>query len=118
MKNKIKCTSNFLEEGFFKKLQSLIIEEDFPWFKRGNMVDTSKEDMGYFTHSFYNDNQINSNYFYEYIKPILTLLDCKAVIQARANLFPSSFYGKPGKAAFHVDYGYKSKTAIMYLNSL
>ena len=117
MKDKIKCIPNFLEEQSFKKLQNLIIKSDFAWFKRSNMVGTSNTDMGYFTHSFYNENQINSNYYYEYIKPLLTLLDCKAVIQIRANLFPSSFYGKPGKSAFHVDYEYTSKTAIIYLNT-
>jgi hypothetical protein len=117
MKKKIKCISNFLDKESFKELQNLITGEDFPWFQRKKMVSTSTNDMGYFTHSFYNNNQINSNhYYYQYIKPILSQLDCKAVIQVRANLIPSAFY-KEDSCAFHKDYEYESTTAILYLNT-
>ena len=66
----MKIVENFLPEDFFNKLQKLITVDDFPWFLRKTMVENSN-DYGYFTYSFFNANNVNSNYYYEYIRPIL-----------------------------------------------
>jgi hypothetical protein len=124
MAKQIEIIKNFLDKDFFKQIQNLIlvkendieVDNDFAWFQRKQMVTKTNKDLGYFTHSFYNNNQINSNYYSPYIKPILEKLDCKAVIQVRANLTPSSFY-KEDACEFHIDYPYQSKTAILYLNT-
>ena len=113
----MKIIENFLEDGFFKSLKELIVEGEFEWFQRKNMVPNTNNDIGYFTHSFYNKDNINSNYYMSYINPILDKLEVKSVIEVRANLSPSSFY-KEDASAFHIDYPYKkSKTAILYLNT-
>ena len=107
---------NFLEDNSFKDLKKLIMESEFSWFQRKNMILNTDNDLGFFTHSFFNNNNINCDNYNKYILPILDKLKVKAPIQVRANLSPSSFYKKDA-CAFHVDYEYKCKTAILYINT-
>tara|TARA_Y100001973_G_C5168682_1_gene317703 strand:+ start:306 stop:860 length:555 start_codon:yes stop_codon:yes gene_type:complete len=118
-KLKYKVINNFLSGIAFSSLQHLIIETDFPWFKRKRQVYTEdKKELGYFTHSFYNNHFCTSGYYDEYIIPILNQLGVASVIQVRANLTPSVFYLERG-SAFHCDYTFQSpsKTAILYLQT-
>jgi len=118
-KSKYKVIHNFMNEIAFEALQYLIIETDFPWFKRERQVFTKdKKELGYLTHSFFNDYHPGSVYYKEYIVPILRQLEIASVVQVRANLTPSVFYIEKG-SAFHCDYIYKSpsKTAILYLQT-
>ena len=112
----MKIIKNFLEDNSFKDLQHLVIKSEFSWFKRSNMVTNTNNDLGYFTHSFFNENNINCEHYNKHILPILNKLQVKAPIQVRANLSPSCFYKKP-TSAFHVDYNYKCTSAILYLNT-
>tara|TARA_R110001592_G_scaffold144184_1_gene367260 strand:+ start:547 stop:1038 length:492 start_codon:yes stop_codon:yes gene_type:complete len=111
----MKVIKNFLEDSFFQDLKKLVIESEFSWFKRKNMLKNNDDDLGYFTHSFFNKNTINCKHYNQYILPILDQLEVKAPIEVRANLSPSCFY-KKNACAFHVDRDYDSKTAILYLN--
>lgn len=116
----MKIIENFLPQEIFNKLKKLIIVDDFSWFLRKAMVKTSADknsnDYGYFTHSFFNAHTVNSNYYYEYIRPILNQLNAGAVVEVRANLLPSSFY-KGKYSNFHADNNFNCKTAILYLNN-
>ena len=112
----MKILHNFLDEDFFKDLKCLILESEFAWFQRKTMVSDSNDNLGYFTHSFYNNNKINCNTYFKYIIPILDKLNSKAVIEVRANLCPSVFFKKE-KCAFHIDNNFNCKTAILYLNT-
>ena len=107
---------NFLEKNFFQDLQKLIIESEFAWFQRKTMVTGTTNNLGYFTHSFYNNNQINCDTYFKYIIPILNKLNSKAVIEVRANLTPSVFF-KEKNCNFHTDNSFNCKTAILYLNT-
>ena len=107
---------NFLEDNSFKDLQHLVLKSEFSWFQRKDMVTIGDDDLGYFTHSFFNNNNINCEHYNKHILPILNKLKVKAPIQVRANLSPSCFYKKP-TSVFHVDYNYKCTTAILYLNN-
>tara|TARA_Y100000361_G_C11089930_1_gene305872 strand:+ start:94 stop:645 length:552 start_codon:yes stop_codon:yes gene_type:complete len=118
-KSKYKVIHNFMNEIAFETLQHLIIDSDFPWFKRERQVYTKdKKELGYLTHSFYNNYCPNSSYYNDYIIPILKQLGVASVIQIRANLTPSVFYIERG-SAFHCDYKFESpsKTAILYLQT-
>ena len=78
---------NFLNKNFFEDLKELVLESEFAWFQRKTMVSDSTDNLGYFTHSFYNNHKINCDTYFKYILPILDKLDSKAVIEVRANLF-------------------------------
>lgn len=86
--------------------------ENFAWYYR---KDTEIE-KGYFTHSFFNENKVNSDLYQPHIVPILERLKAIAVIQIRANMFVSDFY-KNKKCDWHTDYSLKCKTSILYLNT-
>ena len=116
MEKGLRIINNFLDKDFFERLKTLIIKSEFSWFKRETMVAGSTNNLGYFTHSFYNNHRVTSERYYEYILPILNKLDSKATITARANLTPSVFY-KENSCAFHTDQKFNCKTAILYLNT-
>ena len=106
---------NFMEFNVFKSLQKLINSNDFNWHYHESMTGDSKLDLGFFTHSFYDKHNINSDYYYNYIKPILKKLGISAIVQARANMIPSVFFKKK-KSGWHTDNSLLTKTAIFYLN--
>lgn len=108
----IKEYKNFLFIQDFKKIQNLIFHQDFPWRIRQSMTD--KDNNIYFTHSFFNQNLITSDYYNNIIIPILNKLNCKAPIQVRANLFINKIFEKSG---WHTDYDLNNTTAILYLNT-
>jgi len=108
--------NNFLDIEFFNNLKTFIMESEFSWFQRKTMVVGTTDNLGYFTHSFYNNNKINCDAYFQYIIPILKKLNSKAVVEVRANLAPSCFFKKDA-CAFHIDNSYKCKTAILYLNT-
>ena len=110
----IKTIKNFLDKDFFEEVKKLIIESDFAWFKRKSMVTGTTNNLGYFCHSFYYNSMVICNTYFKYILPILNKLNSKAVVEVRANLFPSVFFNK---SDFHTDNNFKCKTAILYLNT-
>jgi len=112
----VEITKNFLDKNFFKDLQKLVTKSEFAWFQRKTMVAGTTNNLGYFTHSFYNDNRINCDTYFKYIIPILEKLNSKAVIEVRANLTPSVFF-KDKNCDFHTDNNFNCKTAILYLNT-
>jgi hypothetical protein len=103
---------NFLPKDNFYKLYNLITNEDFPWRVRDRM--TLNDSNYFFTYSFYNNFIHNSDYYFEYIIPILSKLNCKAPIQIRSNMFINKIFQKSG---WHTDFPYNSTTAILYLNT-
>lgn len=103
---------NFLSIEQFKKLQNLILDLDFPWRIRKSMTDLDKNI--YFTYSFFNNYETNSNCYKEYIIPILMKLKCVSPIEIRANMLLNKLFYKSG---WHIDYNYNNTTAILYLNN-
>ena len=116
MSGGVEIIKNFLDKNFFQDLQKLVIKSEFAWFQRETMVPQTTNNLGYFTHSFYNNNTINCKTYHEYIIPILNKLNSKAIIEVRANLSPSVFY-KENSCDFHIDQKFNCKTAILYLNT-
>jgi hypothetical protein len=108
----MKEIKNFLPKEQFKELQNLIFDKDFPWRIRNQM--TPDDDNYYFTYNFYNNFYHSSEYYFNYIIPILTRLNCKAPIEIRSNMVINKLFEKSG---WHTDYKYKSTTAILYLNT-
>jgi hypothetical protein len=103
---------NFLPKENFTQLYELITNNDFPWRIRNKM--TPDDDNYYFTYNFYNNFYHSSEYYFNYIIPILTRLNCKAPIEIRSNMVINKLFEKSG---WHTDYKYKSTTAILYLNT-
>jgi len=109
---KYQIHKKFLASDSFKKIQDLIMDQDFPWRRRENMTHHAHDKM-YFTYNFYNRMNSKSDLYTPYILPILIKLKAHAPIQIRANMFVSELFKASG---WHTDYPFQCKTAILYLN--
>ena len=115
MSKKIYTTiNNFLSKKDFTTIKNTIESENFPWYYNHKITDkTDDVEQGYFTHLFY-DQHIPSHYF-KCLKPLIDKLKVKSIIRIKANL-----YHKTEKLIFHkphLDYDFKHKGAILYLNT-
>jgi hypothetical protein len=110
MKYQIK--DNFLNKNQFNNLKNILMSEELPWFWKENMT---KNDNYFFNHCFYNHGCPQSNLFVENINPILKKLECKAIIEIRANLMLKKELCY--NSNFHCDKSFDCKTAILYMNT-
>lgn len=100
-----------------EQIKSLMLDQDkFPWFYSSSVTDDGQDhlDAFYFTHLFYINNNKNSNYF-DTLTPILDILKPNALIRIKGNLYPN--LGAWMENQVHVDYPYKHKGAIYYINT-
>ena len=94
----------------------MLFRSDFPWFtQEGGVADSYDNDTDrYFIHAFYVNNRPNSSFF-ELLAPILSRLELKALIRAKANLYPrNELLIEQGR---HYDYPFPHKGFILYINS-
>ena len=108
-----KTIHNFLEKEKFLKVKNIITNQEFPWFYKG--VNTEIKG-GFFMHSFFNENRINSRFYYECLTNIFEKIKPRALLEVRANLLLSSlFYNE--KSRWHIDFYHENYTAVFYLNT-
>jgi hypothetical protein len=114
MKNNLdyKVIKNFLPNEDFQKLKNLLFGENISWYYLKHMVHS---DDGFFAHNFFNHSSPRSDYFNDFIIPILIKLNFAAVIKVRANFT----FKKKKKyfSQFHTDCSFINKTAILYMNT-
>jgi hypothetical protein len=114
MKNKFIVIENALKKENFLTIKNTLEGDTFPWYF--NKVLYNKVDNNFqFTHIFYNNFTINSD-FYSLIIPILEVLKPLTLIKIKANLLTQE--KKIIEHGMHVDYDYKNcKTAVYYVNT-
>ena len=109
-----KIVANFLNPEQFKKIQTTLVNNQFPWYYQ-DFIEWEKSNWSYyFVHIFYDKDKINSEAF-SVIQPILDILKPKSLIRVKANFYPSTeklVYHKQ-----HSDHSYKHKGLIFYVNS-
>ena len=108
----ISVTNNFVDNDLFNELKKILMSENINWFWRNTMTGM---DNYFFTHCFYNNEKIESDFFEPFIVPILKKLNYTKVIQVRANL--SLKKEKSFQSNFHKDYDFNCNTAILYINT-
>jgi hypothetical protein len=112
---KVKILKNALDKSDFKKINDFFTSVNTAWYYQNKMVpDSTNDDIGFFSHAIFHDNQISSD-AYNLMSPLLQILNAGPLINIRANLNVRS--DKPYSSAFHNDYTYdEALTAIYYLN--
>ena len=113
---------NFISKEEHQLIHDTMIGDDgyFPWFYNNYVVavsDRIKKNNFQFTHTFYTNYTITSNYF-NLLLPIINKLNIKAIERIKANLNPNT----KNKIMYdwHTDVDSdekKSKTAIYYINT-
>jgi hypothetical protein len=112
---KVKEIKNFLEKEDFEILKNTLISYTFPWYL--NKVVDLKDPQNQFTHLFYNDLNINSN-FYNLVLPIVNKIKPISIVRIKANLLFKT--EKIIEHGFHTDVKDPKKfihTGILYINT-
>jgi hypothetical protein len=110
--SKIKIIDNFLEEKEFKNIQNHLMGDYFAWYYNKAMT-FEKDNRLYFTHKFYEAPAAISNQFYLFEK-MINKLKCKSILRVKGNLYVGE--KEKTKHADHVDYTFKHKGCLLYIN--
>jgi len=121
MTSKYKIIDDALDISNFMNLKSLLMGHNFNWYYQ-NTVAYAKVDKGeeydeetfYFTHTFYEKDEVKSNYF-SLIKPLFSLMNLKSLYRAKANLYPNQ--NKIIRHPLHKDTDFQINGAIFYMNT-
>ena len=106
---------NYLPQEEFEKIRDIMMGTDFPWYYNPKITFTSKDDKSmYFTHAFYKDGLVNSNFF-KLVLPLISKLNAKALIRVKGNMYPN--IGSSLNNERHIDYEFEHKGAIYYINT-
>jgi hypothetical protein len=111
---KIFILRDFLDKDFFEKLQKFILSGEINWFYREKMT-RKYNDNSFFTHVFFANSAVLSDFYIPYILPIVEKLNFLALNEASANLLLNK--GKVYQSNFHEDRQYLCKTAVFYINT-
>lgn len=109
----VKIIDDFLDKNDFNNLKNKFLSNDFPWYYQNMKVIKNDGDFQ-FTHVFFENFKINSDYF-SLLNTFSTLLNIKILIKAKINLTVKTNKIKIFK--FHTDVNGDCNTAIFYLNS-
>ena len=116
----MKVIDNFLNKKEFKKIKLMLLDSSFPWYMDKVLLKedglTTKEKYNFqFTHNFYENNLVQSNYF-NLLKPLIDKINCLSIVRIKANLLT--------KTDVNIDYGFhtdfnddKVTTGILYINT-
>jgi hypothetical protein len=108
----INIINNFLDNILFFEFKKILMSENINWFWRNHMT---VKDNYYFSHGFYNNDKIQSDFFEPFIVPILKKINYTKIIEVRANLILKK--EKIFQSDFHTDNKLNGSTAIFYINN-
>lgn len=109
-----KIVENFLPEDEFENIKNVLLGSSFPWYFSTYVATANDNSDKYFLHTLYENNTVNSDYFYV-VNPILQKLDVKALCRIKANLYVGS--PKLIEHAPHTDFLFTHSGFILYLNT-
>lgn len=110
----MKILKNFLKKEDFLEIKKVICGDYFPWYYN-DAVNYNGDNMFQFTHAFYKDNNVYSDFF-KILFPILNIIKPFSIVRIKANLLTKT--EKIIEHGMHVDFNEKNlKTAIFYCNT-
>ena len=115
----LRVIDNFLPPDNFKKIESLLLGDNFPWFYNNNVITSIKEIGIYqFTHTFFDVrdpwNGIASQWYGDIIDPYAAKLNVRQWVRAKGNLLPRTVFNR--NTGYHVDI-HRCTTAVYYVNT-
>jgi hypothetical protein len=116
----IEVINNFLKEDNFKNIQDTLLGGWFPWYFTNGVSDFDHDNRCLreyqFTHTFFIDNNISSNWF-TLFDEIIEKIKPSKIVKIKANLLTVSENNIIFD--FHTDMpeDIKGKTAILYVNT-
>jgi len=112
-----KIIDNALPQEEFENIKNFMLNSRFPW-NLTPVVTNEKENLPitasyYFTHEFW--SVFHTEPQVQVFAPILNLLECRAMMRIKANLYPST--ETIVHHMDHTDYEFPHRGAIFYLNT-
>jgi hypothetical protein len=107
---------NFLKKNYFLTIKENLININFPWYFN-NGINYNGDNFFQFTHIFYTDSKINSN-FYNILNFLLEKINPYILIRIKVNLLTRT--NKIIEYGFHTDFTNKNAkitTGIFYINT-
>lgn len=121
-----KIIDNALLENDARLIADTMRHGSFPWYYNESIaygknnsdkkITEEKEVGGYFNHLFYSNYTILSQDF-EKLWPIIKILNPKAIIRIKGNMYLNRFNNIVNKHPSHVDYDFSHTGAIFYCNT-
>jgi hypothetical protein len=114
----IKTMNNFLPPQSFLMIKGLLDSSDFPWYFNKAVV-SEKDPLDYFqfTHTFFNNGHIHSDFFRN-LSFLLDVIKPSLLVRIKANLQPMT--SSIIKHGMHIDEEFdnaKITTGIFYINT-
>lgn len=113
-----KLIDNFLPKDKFKQIQDIVFSDSFPYYYHPHLNPNHKEDdkSSYFTHTLFtqNRNYVASD-FYNDFRFIEDILDVKALIRMKVNLYPRM--NEIVTHSLHSDRDFEHKGCILSMNT-
>jgi len=111
-----KIIDNALAKSDYELIKNLMLSADFPWFYSSFVKEKDeKVDNFYFVHLFYSETSWNSQYATQIMNPILSVLNPRALMRVKGNLYPRTESFQRNES--HIDYEFSHMGAIYYVNS-
>ena len=112
-----KIIDNFLEKETFYKFKEVVFNGNVNWFFKEHQSsdEDKKNDPGFFSLNFFGNFSSDFIGFDYFLLKIYEKLNCKALVQSRANLYVKQ--AENNKLFFHKDFEFECNTAIFYMNT-
>ena len=109
-------SKNFLKKDDFKKIESIIMGNEFPWYFNEKIIKVNEDDEDFqFTYSFILKGKINCNSaMMSILEPVLSKLKYKKINKIKANLLLRD--NKIKEHGMHNDQN-EGMTGILYINN-
>ena len=111
----MKIIDNVLPDNVFKDIQDVFLGNTFSWYYMSSVEDSIYNDGNYYFSSVIYNNCAPTTNLFQKLFPVLDVLQPKALVRIKANLYPNINKFVTHKP--HKDYEYKHNGAIFYLNT-
>ena len=104
---------NFLKKNQYDSMKNIITNDSFSWFIQHGIRYEGDKGL-FFSHTFYNENGINSDFYEKIVIPFIEKLKIKKLFRAKLNLYTKT--NKKIIHGFHKDREDNHMVVLFYFN--
>lgn len=111
----MKVIKNYLKDSIFKEIEKIVFSGHFPLYYTDGLADPTDKSDFVFTHYFFIENKVNSDFMSSIVLPILGKLEYKKLLRVKLNCFTKK--NKHIYSKLHTDQNFEHKVALFSLNT-
>jgi|TARA_R100001463_G_scaffold126488_1_gene184244 hypothetical protein len=104
---------NFFKKNQYNSMKNIVTDDRFSWFIQHGICHEGDKGV-FFSHTFYNENGINSNFYEKIVIPFIEKLKIKRLFRAKLNLYTKT--NKKIIHGFHKDREDNHMVVLFYFN--